>query len=398
MKRTGTAMILGAAIFVGLLFGQKIETVDGLRIVYNDDQGLWKGHPQISIENTKQIGKVDSEDDNYLFFRPSDLAVDAEGNIYVLDAGNHRIQKFDPEGKYLESFGRQGQGPGEFQFPLSLAIDTEGRMYIPDAGNQHLVILNADGSLYKNIKLDRDAIGPMKVLSSGKFLRGTGDFFILSGDSSQNQELPKLFKVLDSDGNEEIEFGERKDFDDSIMNMMGNRCQFTADVWGNIYASFVHQNRIEKYSPDGKPQWRAERELNYSMKPPKKKGKVERTGNNVMIQAPEMNECSHGIAVDGKGRIWVVTLNRQIKEEERVGTVARVEQGASGRNMSMSTTGNTDLRKTDMYKLEVFDQDGVLLGSFPLDHFVNDIWIHNDKIYLLDRDRGAQFHEYRIIE
>jgi sugar lactone lactonase YvrE len=182
------------------------------------------------------------------------------------------------------------------------------------------------------------------------------------------------------------------------MNMMGNSCQFTVDGNGYVYSSFIHQNRIEKYSPEGKVQWRAERELNYSMKPPKQKGKMERSGGNVMIQAPEMNQCSSGIAVDGKGRVWVVTLNRQIKEEERVGTVARVEQGASGRNMSMSTTGNTDLRKTDMYKLEVFDPDGVLFGSFPLDHFVNDIRIHGDKIYLLDRDRGAQFYEYRIIE
>jgi hypothetical protein len=51
-----------------------------------------------------------------------------------------------------------------------------------------------------------------------------------------------------------------------------------------------------------------------------------------------------------------------------------------------------------MYKLEVFKPDGVLLGEIPLTHFVDMIWIHKDRLFLLDSDRGVKFYEYKIIE
>jgi hypothetical protein len=60
------------------------------------------------------------------------------------------------------------------------------------------------------------------------------------------------------------------------------------------------------------------------------------------------------------------------------------------------TEGNTDLRTTDMLKLEVFGPDGVLLGEIPLTHFVDMIHVHKDRLFLLDRERGVKFYEYRI--
>ena len=60
-----------------------------------------------------KIGELETEDENIAFHIPSDIVIDEQGNIYILDSGNHRIQKFDPEGNYLASFGRKGQGPGE---------------------------------------------------------------------------------------------------------------------------------------------------------------------------------------------------------------------------------------------------------------------------------------------
>jgi hypothetical protein len=60
--------------------------------------------------------------------------------------------------------------------------------------------------------------------------------------------------------------------------------------------------------------------------------------------------------------------------------------------------GNTDLRTTDMFQLDVLDSEGVLLGSLPLTQFVDGIWIFGDRLYLLDRDRGVAYHQYRIVE
>jgi sugar lactone lactonase YvrE len=111
---------------------------------------------------------------------------------------------------------------------------------------------------------------------------------------------------------------------------------------------------------------------------------------------PEMNQCAEGVAVDSAGRVWVVTLNRQTKEEERVGVGMTMTMSGGERKMSMKAQGNTDLRTTDMYRLEVFSPEGELLGSLPLDHFVDGIYLKGERLFLWDAMRGAKFYEYRI--
>jgi len=90
-----------------------------------------------------------------------------------------------------------------------------------------------------------------------------------------------------------------------------------------------------------------------------------------------------------------VTRARQIKKEEEVTIMM---SGSVGGGSTRKVVGDTDLRTTDMYRLEVFAPDGVLLGAIPLKHFVDMIYIHKDLLFLLDRDRGVQFYEYKIRE
>ena len=94
----------------------------------------------------------------------------------------------------------------------------------------------------------------------------------------------------------------------------------------------------------------------------------------------------------------MVTLTRQIKKEEQVGlaVTATMNEGG-GRTIGYKPQGDgLELRTTDAYKLEVFDADGALLGSLPLDFFVDGIFIRGDRLFLLDKFRGTQFKEYRI--
>jgi hypothetical protein len=123
------------------------------------------------------------------------------------------------------------------------------------------------------------------------------------------------------------------------------------------------------------------------------------SSGGMSISSPEMNICSAGIAVDDKSRMWVVTLSRQLRKEEKVQTSSMIVGGVGGiSNVSRKTEGNTDLRTTDAYKLEIFDPDGVLLGEIPLTHFVNSIRIIGDNLFLLDQERGVTFYQYKIIE
>jgi sugar lactone lactonase YvrE len=379
---------------------QKIETKDGLRIVHNEKEGKWGKNPELSIEYVKNIGNIESLNENVLFYMPVDIAFDSNDNIYILDSGNHRIQKFDADGKYLATFGRQGEGPGEFQYPISLNIDTEGYLYISDPQNQRIQILKPNGAEFTTIPMHENPAGKTKLFRSGQMLMAEGQGFISfgTGDEGKNKELPKLLKVLDSEGKVSKDFGEKRDYKDFLLNRMGNQIHFTIDKNDFVYIAFDYQNRIEKYSPEGKLLWRADRTLNYDTDKPKNKGSRKASGGGVSIQMPDMNYCSSGVAVDYKGRIWVSSFLRQIEDNEKVNTSMRVTMGAGGRNMSKSVSGNTDVQKTDMYQLEVYSTDGVLLGAIPLTHFVDDIRINKDRIFLLDEKRGMLYREYRIID
>src|SRR5690606_37238085 len=64
------------------------------------------------------------------FNNPADVAVDSNGNIFVSDSSNNRIQKFDPAGNFLMKFGVFGSGNGQFQAPMELALDSSDNVYV----------------------------------------------------------------------------------------------------------------------------------------------------------------------------------------------------------------------------------------------------------------------------
>jgi sugar lactone lactonase YvrE len=398
-----TVSVLAAIILLvtAVSFGQEVETVNGLRVVHNPDKGTWGKKAPLTLELVRKIGDVETLDENLAFYFPSDIAWDLEGNYYILDSGNHRIQKFDPVGNYLATFGRQGQGPGEFNYPASVAVDKKGYIYISDPNNQKIQIITPEGKESRTIKMIEGGLGFLKLLPDGQMIMG-GQAGIMMGfslDQEKKVDLPKIFSVLDEEGKPILQFGESFLFESMMVNRMGNQMDYALDDQGNIYVSFVYQNRIEKYSPDGKLLWKADRKLGYSTDPPEDKGRIGGSGGRREIRMPQMNRCSSGIAVDARGRIWVSTLKRQLKEDEQAGTnVGVTMDGAGKRSMSMRAAGNTDVRETDAYFLEVYSPDAVLLGRIQMDHFIDGLTFHGDRLFVLDRLRGTQYFEYKVVE
>jgi DNA-binding beta-propeller fold protein YncE len=83
-----------------------------------------------------------------IFQRPTDVAWNAAGDIYVADGfGNARVAKFDKHGKFIKSWGSRGVAPGEFNTPHGIALDAQGNVYVADAGNRRIQVFDADGNL-----------------------------------------------------------------------------------------------------------------------------------------------------------------------------------------------------------------------------------------------------------
>jgi len=80
------------------------------------------------------------------FFFPRGVAVDFVGNIYVADESNNRVQKFDTRGSFLTKWGREGSGPGQFKSPWGIACDALGNVYVVDSGNHRIQKFDGNGT------------------------------------------------------------------------------------------------------------------------------------------------------------------------------------------------------------------------------------------------------------
>ena len=126
-----------------------IEEVDGVTIVKNPEIPF---HGELILDLEEDISIGNEKDENYLFYRVRGIALDSEENIYVADSGNYRIQKFDRDGKYLQTIGRKGEGPGEFRRPLGICFNAENNLYVLES--RKMQIFNKLGEFKKSFHFD----------------------------------------------------------------------------------------------------------------------------------------------------------------------------------------------------------------------------------------------------
>ncbi|HYW37650.1 MAG TPA: SMP-30/gluconolactonase/LRE family protein [Terriglobales bacterium] len=81
------------------------------------------------------------------FAKPGGLAVDQEGNLYVADTLNDRIEIFDADGKFISTFGKNGDGPGYFARPKGVAIDGDGHIWVADGMQDRVQVFNQQAQL-----------------------------------------------------------------------------------------------------------------------------------------------------------------------------------------------------------------------------------------------------------
>ena len=353
-----------------------VEIKDGVRYVHNN-KPQWGDEPKVALEFVQKIGELESEDENYLLFRVSDVNLDSGGNIYIVDAENFRIQKYDPEGKYLATYGRKGQGPGEFGFPRTIDLDSDGNMYIYDQNKVRILVLSQDGTELRSFKFGKRA-AEFRILKSGEFitLNVSGiprDSFAALSEPITEYTLP-VAQIYDKDGNLLREFGKPFDYKDIFVNTDGNNFYFSSDNNDDIYLSFRYQNRIEKYSSEGELLFTADRPLSYEISRPKTKITLSAEGKPTQITAARLNSVSGGIGVDHKGRIWVMTYRKQRVRDD----------------------------PEPYLELEIYNNDGILLGEIPwAEEFIparrNCIHIFGNRVFLFDLEL-ISVYEYKIVE
>ena len=89
-----------------------------------------------------------------MFRQVTDMAWNAAGDTFISDGYiNSRVAKVDKNGKWIKSFGEPGSGPGQLNTPHSIATDNQGNVYVANRGNARIEVFDGDGKYLRNIKI-----------------------------------------------------------------------------------------------------------------------------------------------------------------------------------------------------------------------------------------------------
>ena len=130
-----------------------IADVGNRKIIKFDSSGKFQGEYKPDTNAYwKRIGSRGSGEGEFNF--PNGISIDGDGNIYVADTRNHRIQKLDSNGLFIKSWGTKGSGDGEFNLPMGIGVSDLGFVYVADSFNNRIQKFDQDGNFL--LKWDSD--------------------------------------------------------------------------------------------------------------------------------------------------------------------------------------------------------------------------------------------------
>jgi NHL repeat len=153
---------------VRMTLGRKTEAIDYLEKYVERGEKDTERHPVATMGT---------------FNRPSDIAFDAQDNMYVSDGyGNSRVVKILKDGTWVKSVGSFGDGQDQFNTPHGIAVDAQGNVYVADRGNRRIQVYDSD----LNYKKTFTGVGaPWSVQATPKYIYsgdGTGKIYQLDHD------------------------------------------------------------------------------------------------------------------------------------------------------------------------------------------------------------------------
>lgn len=189
---------------------------------------------KIELEEILSIGELD---DN-LLFQWAGIAADSQSNIYVTDAMDYSLKKFDPQGNLIKKTGGKGQGPGEFMAPRLL--DCSDRfLYTTDQYVPGVQVFDRELNFVRRISI-KIPISDLKILSDQRIAVAT--LFV-------DKIASILIYNTEGDLTRKFRYSERK------LPLMMEMVSFDFDKDGNLYLAYTFEDKIEKFNKDKKKLW-----------------------------------------------------------------------------------------------------------------------------------------------
>ncbi len=323
-----------------------------------------------------------------LFFRPTNLILDGDGNVYVPDGSQHSILVFESDGDFLRSIGGEGQGPGEITMPDQVYLAWNGEVVVPDMMNQRTTYFSRNGEFLRsesmggggNIMIFTGAGGQIPTVS-GEYLRPGPPVLPMNlPGMEQSNAPPKLLETVDERGRVIRSFGERWTHEDPHLANILNQIAFDYHPAGKIAVAPAYFDEIHLYdATSGEVEKIIRRRTAFTPREPAAELQEEQSpdGREIRVQlVVNADPISIDVAFDAAGRIWVLTWLVAAEERE-----TREEEGAFA----------------DMIRLEVFSPAGELLTGIPLEEPATRIAFGpGGELWLLDTEFAPSARRYRV--
>ncbi len=304
-----------------------VSLVIGASVVTSPVQAI---EPSDAPEFISTFGSRDFGLSDGKFKYPNGITIDQNGNIYVVDTGSSRIQKFSSGGAYLSQWGTSGTGNGQFSYPESIAIDSAGNLYVSDSDTSRIQKFDSNG---------------VYLTQWGTYGTSNGQFSYPGGittDSADNIYVAdsnnKRIQKFSSTGTYLTQWGTSGTGNGQFTYPYG----ITTDSADNVYVT-DNSNRIQKFSSTGTylTQWG-----------------TSGSGNGQFSSA-------YGITIDQNGNIYVVdTYNHRIQKFGYPKT-ADLESPSGSQEIQLTTPAAADISNSEVVteaSLEKQDQS----NTFPL--------------------------------
>jgi tripartite motif-containing protein 71 len=170
---------------------------------------------------------------------PTDVTVDAKGNIWVTDLANHRIEKFNEKGEYQSEFGSAGSGAGQFVEPLLTAVDPAGHLWVLDRGGDRVEEFGETGTFIRAFGTLGTGSGNLSY-PSGIAVDSKGHVWVADRRNNRVEEFSETGAFIRT-------FGSKGSGSGQMIEPMGLTTTSEGDVW----VTDPTNDRIEEFTETG---------------------------------------------------------------------------------------------------------------------------------------------------